>query len=64
MMVKPAPRFATILCRWLGRLAMPIGEALSAAGGAIVEDAVCRRRVYSKEHSSKHEAAADSRSRE
>lgn len=35
MMVKPAPRLATILCRWLGRLAMPIGEALSAAGGAM-----------------------------
>ena len=34
-MVKPAPRLATILCRWFGRLAMPIGEALSAAGGAI-----------------------------
>lgn len=36
MMVKPAPRLATILCRWLGRLAMPIGEALSAAAGAIL----------------------------
>lgn len=35
-MVKPAPRFATILCRWLGRLAMPIGEALSAAAEAIL----------------------------
>lgn len=38
MMVKPAPRLATILCLWLGRLAMPIGEALSAVvGGAIVK---------------------------
>ena len=37
MMVKAAPLFATILCRWLGRLAMPIGEALSAAVGAIVK---------------------------
>lgn len=37
MMVKPAPRLATILCRWLGRLAMPIGEALSAAAGAILQ---------------------------
>lgn len=36
MMVKPAPRLATILWRWLGRLAMPIGEALSAAAGAIL----------------------------
>jgi hypothetical protein len=32
MMVKAAPRFATILCLWFGRLAMPIGEALSAVG--------------------------------
>lgn len=36
MMVKAAPRLATILCLWLGRLAMPIGEALSAMAGAIV----------------------------
>jgi hypothetical protein len=36
IIVKAAPLFATILCRWLGRLAMPIGEALSAAAGAIV----------------------------
>lgn len=52
MIVKAAPRFATILWRWLGRLrmlavrrgctqapthfAMPIGDALSVAGGAIV----------------------------
>lgn len=35
MIVKPAPRLATILCRWFGRLAMPIGEALSAAAGAM-----------------------------
>jgi hypothetical protein len=35
IMVKPAPRFATILWRWLGRLAMPIGEALSDAAGAM-----------------------------
>ena len=35
MMVKPAPRFATILWRWLGRLAMPIGEALSVAGAML-----------------------------
>ena len=37
IIVKPAPRLATILCRWLGRLAMPMGEALSAAGGAMVD---------------------------
>jgi len=37
MIVKAAPLFATILCRWLGRLAIPMGDALSAAGGAIVE---------------------------
>ena len=36
MIVKPAPRLATILCRWLGRLAMPMGEALSGAVGAIL----------------------------
>jgi len=35
MMVKAAPRFATILCRWLGKLAIPIGEADSAAAGAM-----------------------------
>ncbi len=38
IIVKPAPRFATILCRWLGKLAMPIGEALSAGAGAILTD--------------------------
>lgn len=42
MMVKPAPRFATILCRWLGRLAMPIGEALSVAG-AIFNNVLTKR---------------------
>ena len=36
IIVKAAPLFATILCRWLGRLAMPIGEALSAVAEAIV----------------------------
>ena len=37
MIVKAAPLFATILCRWFGRLAMPIGDAESAAaGGAIL----------------------------
>lgn len=38
MIVKAAPRLATILCRWLGKLAMPIGDALSAvvdAGGMV-----------------------------
>jgi hypothetical protein len=35
MIVKAAPLLATILCRWLGRLAMPIGEMLSAGWGAI-----------------------------
>ncbi|KAK5627326.1 hypothetical protein RRF57_003042 [Xylaria bambusicola] len=35
-MVKAAPLFATILCRWLGKLAMPIGDALSAAAGGIL----------------------------
>jgi len=37
MMVKAAPLLATILCRWLGRLAIPIGEALSALAGAILK---------------------------
>lgn len=36
IIVKAAPLFATILCRWLGRLAMPIGEALSLAAGDIL----------------------------
>jgi hypothetical protein len=35
MIVNAAPLLATILCRWLGRLAMPIGDALSAVAGAI-----------------------------
>lgn len=34
MIVKAAPRFATILCRWLGRLAMPMGDAADSAVGA------------------------------
>lgn len=38
-MVKAAPLFATILCRWLGRLAIPIGDADSAVcAGAIAID--------------------------
>ncbi len=37
MIVKAAPLLATILCRWLGKLAMPIGDALSAAVGGILE---------------------------
>jgi hypothetical protein len=37
MMVKAAPRFATILCRWFGKFAIPIGDALSEVGGAIVK---------------------------
>lgn len=36
MIVKAAPLLATILCLWLGRLAMPIGEMLSAGAGAIL----------------------------
>ena len=36
IIVKAAPLFATILCRWFGRLAMPIGEALSAETGGMV----------------------------
>ena len=36
MIVKAAPLFATILCLWLGRFAIPTTDALSAAGGAIV----------------------------
>jgi hypothetical protein len=35
MIVKAAPLFATILCRWLGRLAIPIGDALSAVGDIV-----------------------------
>ena len=42
MIVKAAPRLATILCRWLGRLAMPIGEALSAVAGAILSGRIDR----------------------
>lgn len=37
MIVKAAPLFATILCRWLGRLAMPMGEADSTGAGAIFD---------------------------
>jgi len=36
MIVKAAPLFATILCRWLGRLAIPIGEADSVADCAML----------------------------
>ena len=35
IIVNAAPRFATILCLWFGRLAMPIGEADSMLAGAI-----------------------------
>lgn len=41
MIVKAAPRFATILCRWFGRLAMPIGEADSIDAGAILDEFSC-----------------------
>jgi len=34
IIVKAAPLFATILCRWLGRLAIPIGDADSVGAGA------------------------------
>lgn len=44
IIVKAAPLFATILCRWLGRLAMPIGEADSIVAGAIVFVMVRERR--------------------
>ena len=37
IIVKAAPLFATILCRWLGRFAIPIGDALSEVGGAMVK---------------------------
>lgn len=40
MIVKAAPRFATILCLWLGKLAMPMGEALSVAAGAMAGSGV------------------------
>ena len=36
IIVKAAPLFATILWRWFGKLAIPIGDALSAVGGAIL----------------------------
>lgn len=36
IIVKAAPLFATILCRWLGRFAMPIGEADSIVAGAML----------------------------
>jgi hypothetical protein len=39
MIVKAAPLFATILCRWLGRLAMPIGVAADSAGGGAILNA-------------------------
>ncbi len=35
IIVNAAPLLATILCRWFGRLAMPMGEALSAVAGAM-----------------------------
>lgn len=35
MIVNAAPLFATILCRWLGKFAMPIGDADSMLAGAI-----------------------------
>lgn len=34
IIVKAAPRFATILCRWFGRLAMPMGDAADSPAGA------------------------------
>ena len=40
MMVKAAPLLATILWRWLGRFAIPIGDALSEVGGAIADSRV------------------------
>lgn len=40
MMVKAAPLLATILWRWLGRFAIPMGDALSEVGGAIVDKRV------------------------
>lgn len=36
IIVKAAPLLATILCRWFGKLAMPIGDALSAVAGGMV----------------------------
>lgn len=36
MIVKAAPLFATILCLWLGRFAIPIGDELSGAGAIVV----------------------------
>lgn len=36
IIVNAAPLFATILCRWLGRLAMPMGEADSTLEGAML----------------------------
>lgn len=47
MIVKAAPRFATILCRWLGKLAMPIGDADSIVAGAIVTVVFALSRVHS-----------------
>ena len=38
MIVKAAPLLATILCLWLGRFAIPMGDALSEVGGAIMDD--------------------------
>jgi len=38
MIVKAAPLLATILCRWLGRLAIPIGDADSVAEDAMLVD--------------------------
>jgi hypothetical protein len=40
MIVKAAPRFATILWRWLGRLAMPMGEAPDSDGAGAMLDIV------------------------
>lgn len=37
IIVKAAPLFATILCRWFGRFAIPIGLSLSAVAEDIVK---------------------------
>lgn len=41
IIVNAAPLFATILCRWFGRLAIPIGDADSLVAGAILWVIVC-----------------------
>lgn len=62
IIVNAAPRFATILCRWFGRLAMPIGEADSIDAGAILDGcSCCAEEGGACDRVSEREACASSR---